>query len=529
MKKIDKKSILFFFIIIFISLYSFYLGKINSIYNQDFHHWSYVLSSFLDYQNNLKLFKEIIITHGFGQIIFFSLIDNFIKIDLVSIGTVSSFIYSINFIILYKIFSIISSRTISIVLVLIIFLIHPFIILPWADYFSGLCINIFIYLFLKLNHKKINSTIILSSCLLFSIFFRSTYIISIFLTIFFYLIINSIFIKKKIFNKIFYIFFIQIFIFFLILKNFDNLTLWFSQSILFIKNLAEHTSSTLLKEKIITNYNLELWIFLKLIYLSVRSFFSLFNIFNLNNIIFLIFFLLNIKIIFDIRNNFYNKNILKNKIFFISLLGLFGFIQSLHSYEVFRNINSTMGIFVAGLFFIKEKFSINFYKRKLIKIIFITLICIYVFLLFINFSKNLTAMNFEKLDDDKYMSLNNSFFGKKKIKINAAEYYLILQKTLCNKNLKIVNFSPDFAITYLCDDKKNSLPFLGIMSDKMKNDHKRIFVDGIINKDEIIVTSNRINALNNNQITLLAELHTGHDLDKWFLPRLLYIYKSKNQ
>ena len=528
MKKIDKKSIFFFFSIILISITSFYLGTINSFYNQDFHHWSYVLSSFFDYQNNLKLFKEIIITHGFGQIIFFSLIDNFKKIDLVSIGIVTSFIYSINFIILYKIFSIMSSRSISIALVLIIFLIHPFAILPWADYLSGLCINIFIYLFLKFNHEKLHSTIILSSLLVLSVVFRSTYIISIFSAIFFYLILNFIFIKKKTFNKIFYIFFLQVIFFFLILKYLDNLTLWFSQSILFIKYLANNTSHSLLKERIISNYNLDVWIFLKLIYLSLRSFLSLFNIFNLNNIIFLIFFLLNIKIVFDIKNNFYNQNILTNKIFFISLLGLFGFIQSLHSYEVFRNINATMGIFVTGLYFIKEKFLRNYYEKNFIKIIFIAFIFVYIFLLAIQFSRNLKAMNYEKLDADNYITLNNSFFGKKKVRINAAEHYINLQKILCQKDYKIINFSPDFAITYLCDDKKSSLPYVGIMSNNIKKDHERIFVDGIIYKNEIIVTSSRMNTSNNKQITLIAELHTGHDLSKWFLPRLLYIYKSNS-
>ena len=534
MVRSDKKSIFFFISVIFISLYSFYLSSINSIYNQDFHHWSYVLQSFIDYKNNLKLFKEITITHGFGQIILFSLIDNFKKIDLVSIGTISAFFYSINFIIIYKIFTIITSRIISLILVFILFLIHPFIILPWADYYSGLCVNLFIYFFLKCNKGNVTFFFVLSLLLLLSIFFRSTYIISIFLSILTYLILNYKFIKKNHFNVFFYIFFFQIFIFFIFLNYYNNFYLWFSQSILFIKNLLL-VSSNPIKEEIISNYSLDIWILLKFIYQLLRTFASLFNVLNANNIIFLIFFLLNIKIIFKIKKIFHKENINNNKIFYISLLGLFGFIQSFHSYEIFRNINATTGIFFAGIYYLKYLKIIKYFKIKIVKLSITFFFPIIVFVLIFNFNKNLSLMESYKINKSNYTTLNNFFFGDKKINKNAANHYNQLHNILCGNNIKIINFTPDYAITYLCNNNQNSQPFYitsrdskNLMPENLRIVYERIFLQGIIKKNEIVLTIESIDTSIYKDITHISTIHTGHDLNIWHLPRLINIYKLKD-
>ena len=529
----DKKAIFFFISITFISFYSFYLSSINSIYNQDFHHWSYVLQSFVDYKNNLKLFKEIVITHGFGQIILFSLIDNFKKIDLVSIGTIGGFFYSINFIIIYKIFSSITSRITSLILVFILFLIHPFIILPWADYYSGLCVNLFIYFFLKCNKGNI-SFFALSSLLLLSIFFRSTYIISIVLSILAYLILNYKFIKKNHFNLIFYIFFFQILIFFCFLNYYNNFYLWFSQSILFIKNLLL-VSSNPIREEIINNYSLNIWILLKLIYQFLRTFISLFNILNANNIIFLVFFLLNLKIIFNIKKIFHKKNINNNKMFYISLLGLFGFIQSFHSYEIFRNINATTGIFFAGIYYLKDLRIIKYFKIKIIKLSLIIFVSIFACAIIFNFNKNLSLMESYKYNKNDYATLHNIFFGDKKINKNATNHYNQLHNMLCANNIKIINFTPDYAITYLCDNNQNSQPFYitsrdskNLMPENLRIVYERIFLQGIIKKNEIVLTIESIDTSIYRDIIHVSTLHTGHDLNVWHLPRLINIYKLKD-
>lgn len=528
----NKNSILYVISITFISFYSFYLSSINSLYNQDFHHWSYILHSFIEYKNKLKLLKELELTHGLGQIILFNLVDKFKKIDLVSIGTITALFYSLNFIILFKIFSIISSRIISLSLVFILFLIHPFIILPWSDYYSGLCLNLFIYIFLRYDIKKINF-LVLPLLLLLAIFFRTTYLISIFLSIIIYLILNYKFFKKNQFNIIFYLFFFKLFIFIFFLYHVYLFYTGFLNSFFFFFEILEVSSSPL-KEKIISSYNLELWILLKLIYRIFESFKSFIDISNLSNIIFLIFFLFNIKILFNFKKGLYKKKIINSKIFFILLLGIFGFIQSIHSYEVFRNINSTTGIFVAGLYFIKYEPLIKYLRSNVVKLCFTGIILLYIFGIVFTFNKTLDLLEAYKFNKTEYTKLNNNFFGNKMIKKKAAEYYNELSNILCKNNIKITNFSPDYAITHLCDYNEHSLSFYvgplrnkERLPDKVKEAYKRIFYEGLIEKNEIVITNELIDLAKNVKIQHLKTLHTGHDLQIWALPRLNNIYESK--
>ena len=49
------------FIILALTLSSIYLGYIYSVYNQDYHHNFFILSSIIDYDKGLKLFEDIIL------------------------------------------------------------------------------------------------------------------------------------------------------------------------------------------------------------------------------------------------------------------------------------------------------------------------------------------------------------------------------------------------------------------------------------------------------------------------------------
>lgn len=321
------------------------------------------------------------------------------------------------------------------------------------------------------------------------------------------------------------------------LRYFDNLNLWFSQSILFIVPLLE-VSSNPIKELIVSNYSLDLWIILKLIHKLGIFLISLFNIFNLNNIIFLVFCLINFKIILSLKENFLNKTVSGNKILYISLLGFFGFAQSFHSYEIFRIINSTIGIFVAGIYFAKYQPQTKFFKINFSRIGIIIAFCIYASIIFFSFSMNLFIKEFKKLNNTDYVKLDNNFFGDKKIKINAANYYAKLSDIVCLNNFKIINFSPDFAITYLCNNKISSQPYpynhtisqynKNLMPQNLQKIFERIFFEGIIEDNEIILTTNAINTSQFKNIVHVGSLHTGHDLNLWHLPRIINIYKSQN-
>ena len=146
-KRIKKKNYFHSLVILIIVFLSFSLGSKYSLYNQDFHHWGYILAQFFEFQNNEKLYKDIFLQYGAGQIIFFTLLNFFYKIDIVTLGLTFNFIYAINFFIIYIIFKFITSKKISTIITVIIFLLHPFSILPWPDYISGFFLNLFIYFF----------------------------------------------------------------------------------------------------------------------------------------------------------------------------------------------------------------------------------------------------------------------------------------------------------------------------------------------------------------------------------------------
>jgi hypothetical protein len=119
------------------------------------------------------------------------------------------------------------------------------------------------------------------------------------------------------------------------------------------------------------------------------------------------------------------------------------------------------------------------------------------------------------------------------VKKKAAEYYYELSNLLCKNNIKITNFSPDYAITHLCDYNEQSLSFYVSpvtkerLRGKVKEAYERIFYEGKIEKNEIVITNEIIDLSKNIEIQYLKTLHTGHDLQIWNLPRLNNIYKLK--
>ena len=107
------------------------------------------------------------------------------------------------------------------------------------------------------------------------------------------------------------------------------------------------------------------WIFLKLIKVGIRWLSQIFNVLKVSNLVFCIFLISSLLYIFQI---FQKKSylILQNqKFLFLSFISIFGLIQGFMIYENFRIINSSIGLFFLGLFFlIKNLFvKMNNYKK----------------------------------------------------------------------------------------------------------------------------------------------------------------------
>ena len=497
-------------LIISISLYE---GFKFSVYNQDYHHSFFILSQYIDSQNGFNYYKDIFLQYGPGQLVFFDLIDYFIHINIVTISNITVVIYSINLIVLFTIFKKVSTINIALLLILLIFLIHPYSIYPWPDYLSGLCLSLFFYFFL--NDKNKYNISLCSIFLFLAIFFRSTYIINILFSIILYSAILYFFKKENLINKIVVLLLILITVFFGTLIYFENLFLWFSQSIGVITSYAEYTNYPHLYDKISMYVGRDGFVFLKIGYYTLRSLKNLFDLTNIYNLVFLLCIFINIFFIFKILKNRLEISDKEKKILFISILGLSGFVQSLMLFEIFRNINATMGIFIVSIYLYTNKDTSITFINKYSKI-FLMVMFVYLILLLKNFS-------FQSYNDKNYTTYDNPYFSKsKKVKLSIKNYYEELSNYICAINdVSLINDTYDYAIPYICNNKfiKSKLSqepiFLKIMKPKK---YQRVMVEKKINQDEIYLKESTIikgdysyKSAPNKNMELLKIIYTGHD------------------
>ena len=496
-------------LIIFISLYA---GFKHSSYNQDYHHSFFILSLYIDSQNGFEYFKDIFFQYGPGQLILFNLIDYFIQINIVSISNINVVVYSLNLIILFKIFEKISNTQIGFLFILLIFLIHPYSIYPWPDYLSGICLTLFFYFFLNKNSKY--NIFLCSSFLFLAIFFRSTFIINILFSIILYSAILYFFKKENKINKITILLFFFIAIFFSILLFFENLSLWFTQSIGVITNYAEYTSYPALYDKIVQYVGKEGFILLKIGYYALRSLSKLLNLTNVYNFAFIFCIFINLIFIFKVLKNKLDVTDEEKKIFFVSILGLSGFVQSLMLFEIFRNINATIGIFITFIYLYKNKTTSFLFINKYLKT---TLLVIFIYIILL--LKNYPYQNY---DEKNYTKFNNLYFSEsKKVKISIKKYYQEISNYICGvENMILINDTNDFALPYLCDNKfiKSKLSHDPLFLKIIKPDeYHRIIVEKKLNEGEFYFKELEIkkdyysyNSAPNTNMELIRIFKSGH-------------------
>jgi len=512
-KKIKKLFIIDYLYIFTLIAYSSILGFTYSKYHTDPWHWGSIVSNAIDYINGFKLFKDIAQLWGPGLPIIFATIDNFFSINYYSIGIITSLTYSLNLLLSYIIIKKLSDRIIAIAISFCIFCLVPYPQTPWPDFYSGLCLTISCY-FLTIRTKN-NFIIFMSSLFLsLSIIFRNTYLVGIISAIiFFYLFFL---VKKKklpaIFKRYFYFFFIITTIAALILLKQNNLILWYEQGIGRINEYQD-------QDNLIYNYKVNPYI-----YSIVKFIYHIFFPTRTEARYFLFFFLLNLGILFVIffKIKIFNKNLSINEnIIFFSILGLFGIFQSANQYEVWRNINSSISIFfVIAYFFFKFVKKI---KYRLILNIGIIIVFIPLFPrnhggfdyykgtnyfpikgYFVN-EKVWNESEF-KTNEELYFKSNIIFFGNHKFNKEHLDYYNEMRDLICEYD-KIVNYTFDRTLTYICD-KKNSIK--STYTNNLKKptfddaDLENHFVNNNINQNEIIIADRRFK---NNNLKLLKKIN----------------------
>ena len=457
------ENFIFNFLVLSILAYSFYLSFVYSTYHIDPWHWGTITSEATDYLNGFKLFKDITLMYGPGMPILFKFINYIYPINYFTIGIITSLFYILNLFVCYLILLKLSDKIIATILLFILFILNPYPQVPWSDYFAGTCLTLFIYFLI--DSKGNNLKLYLSGFFLFlCIVFRNTYLVSILPSILLFILLIF-FTSNKIDLKILkiicsFIFFLISFLFILFITQ--NLQLWFEQGIGRSKDYFQYDYSLF--------YNpLTKFIYHLLIPKSLGNF--IFLIFYIINFIFLNF------LLFSKKN--FDEKINKEYLLILCSFGLFGILQSFDQFEIWRNLNSSICIFIVTaliLNYLKIRFIgyLNYFGVFifLFGIIFMTPNPIfstkYPSLIFPTFG-HLDYKDFREIKNDptkvywkwKKYSKNNfkiidiNFFSSHRFSEENIIYYKNMKNLICNYN-KIINFTMDRTLAYICD-KKNQI------------------------------------------------------------------------
>ena len=156
------------------------LGGIYSVHHTDSHHWGFILGTALDFIAGRELFTEIFLQYGAGSPLLFralSLVG--IPITFTSIGYVVSLFYAAGLILLFLCLERLHSTTLAWGGTLLVLLIHPWPIYPWADYFAGTCLLLACYLLIVGERSESSPGLGGAAVALFLAFlFRNTYLLS---------------------------------------------------------------------------------------------------------------------------------------------------------------------------------------------------------------------------------------------------------------------------------------------------------------------------------------------------------------
>lgn len=359
--KILNKNITLIVFFLFLISFSIFRSLYVAVHFTDPHHSSLVFYDAYQLSKGYYLFKDILVIYGILTTLIHYFFLKFFGTFVLSLSIGTALIYSSTFLIFFFILKNLSfTRIHSLIIISIIFLIHPGVVLPWADYNSYFFLLIGFLLF-TLPSNNIFSFYFFGICLGMATLSRQT----VFLPIFFFLLSTFFFddLKKKRVTiilgilTIFFIFFLYLF--------FNNLIdFWFIQSfktwtIFTYKNFHPSIDETLG----VFNY----FILIKDLLIKLGSSFLSFELkwaFYCLLLVFNIFFL--------VHTIFFKKKFQQEyKLILISLISIMLYSQSIHINSIFRlSTGSIIGIIPLSVYLIDLLKKISFFFKKIIFFIF---------------------------------------------------------------------------------------------------------------------------------------------------------------
>jgi hypothetical protein len=466
---------------------SIFLGVIYSIYNTDPHHWGFIVGTALDFIRGKDFFSEIFIQYGVGQAILFKILNYIFPINYTTVGIITAVIYATNFPVIFFCVRRISNSTQAILITSIAFLVHPFAIYPWPDYFAGLSLCFACYFLIKAKQDGKYRLYATSGIFLFLAFlFRNTYLLSIMTSIISFVLLSlfSNSLKKKGIYVVIGVFsgLLAGYLLFLIYQG--NLFNWYIQDFGAAFGVYDVGFSSSVK------------VIFKFASYLVDPSFMLFFCLLIINIYMIIYALID-----DFKSTDLKQRFDYSVLIFLCLLGCSGIFQALRHLEIFRLQSATVALYFGLAYFLKMRTSetSQFNKMRFLNYFFgaliFTLILKFPFALIGSTRANRTTIwpiiSPSILKIDSFSKSEIPFFKLHRFQILENNYYQNLYKYVCDGKSRIVNLTLDSTIPYLCEDQDNalSIPFYDdqLIQRINKQESERL-IAGDFREGEVIVT-----------------------------------------
>ena len=325
---------------------------IESRVNTDAHHWGLMYANAADLNRGLIPYKEIFIQYGFLTTLIQSLSLNIFGNTVVSVGIITGVFYSANIYLSYCLWRKILNKWLSALSSLLMFLVHGYIIYPWSNYFSYTFLLISLLFLTALPQKGYKY-------LLAGVFSALSFLArqSIFPLAPIYLYFLLIYIASEEDKRKLHIRNIEIFhlgmlgvvgAFLLYIFRESAFEDWINQSFV----IKEFYKGSLTLRALLN--------FLRLIILPFTNDgrLLLYSLVFLNSLVIFsrIGFIIGTKQIKELNEQVRD---LDNTLFLFSSVTLFGYLQSLHSYDLFRLQSSSslgFGLLIFSLYRLSKKF-----------------------------------------------------------------------------------------------------------------------------------------------------------------------------
>lgn len=474
---IKSKELLF---LIFITTVTIILGGIYSIFNTDPLHWGFISGTALDFIQGKKLFSEIYIQYGIGEPLLFKFLNQFLTINYTSIGFITSIAYALNLLVIYLTIRKFVNPALAMLSVFIIFLLHPFAIYPWPDYWAGLFISLSCYqLVLQDNKNEIRRSVLAGVFLFVAFLFRSTYALNIMAASVAYGVLCSFTpsIRSRRISNAVLTFVVLSGLFLFSLHSQDLFHYWFIQAF----GSAD------------SQYHVgvdSIVLLLRRVFLPAKFWLPNNQIYTTVSVLFYLCLFALFQLVFKNRKN-KNPDPRTSMIVFLILLGMAGIVQSMMLYEMFRIQNACSPIYPAliSFFAIKYPNHADLFRLKKVQLA----IGFYIVLLFFKFPHASSIFPLFDGEMNSYSKVMIPLYESHRFRAEEKNYYENLHQFLCDGKSNILNLTRDSSVPYLCPGQKNSLmiPFYApLMVSTMYPEQITSINNGEFKAGELVVMEN---------------------------------------